>query len=95
MKSATKASAKIRSIFEKFSAIALTILSIVVLFTVVIVYQSAQLPNDTSYAEEIRAKNTFGNFDKKTIDKVDKLRAPNEDRALTLPSGRINPFVSQ
>jgi hypothetical protein len=53
-----------------------------------LINQAINTPTDTS------TQSSNETFDKDTIQKVEKLRKPNEEPApLELPAGRINPFI--
>ena len=54
--------------------------------------QVFELPYDQEYYDQQMLKNTKTSFDKKTMDKVRQLRTTTDD-SITLPKGRINPFI--
>lgn len=57
-------------------------------FATFMINQTVNKPADST------SQSTTETFDKDTIEKVKKLRKPNEAPApLSLPSGRINPFI--
>lgn len=85
----------IRKIFGHTGMITLVIISVVTLYSVYLVQQSSTIPPDEEYILELQTKNSFGQFDQKTIDKIKRLQAPNDAQAADLPNGRINPFKPQ
>ena len=55
--------------------------------------QSITLPVDEIYRSEQQATKVKTRFDEVTIEKIDRLKARQENSPLSLPSGRINPFT--
>lgn len=55
--------------------------------------QSITLPVDETYRSEQQATKVKTRFDEVTIEKIDRLKARQENSALSLPAGRINPFT--
>jgi len=95
MKNLSQAPAIIRKIFGHTAMVSLIIISIVTLYSVYLVQQSSTVPPDEAYILELQTKNSFGRFDQATIDKIERLQAPDDTAAADLPSGRINPFKPQ
>ena|GEM_PF-6254892 len=92
MKNLSQTPAIIRKIFSHTAMVSLIVISLVTLYSVYLVQQSSTVPPDEEYILELQTKNSFGRFDQATIDKIERLKAPNDAAAAELPNGRINPF---
>lgn len=55
--------------------------------------QVIAIPDDEEYRAEKQASTVKTNFDKATIEKIDRLRDRQQSVTPDLPSGRINPFT--
>ncbi|MFZ2494204.1 MAG: hypothetical protein WAW60_00325 [Candidatus Saccharimonadales bacterium] len=79
-------------IAENYKIISFILAMATLIYCVYSIQQVFELPSDQEYYNQQLLKNTKTSFDKKTMDKVRQLRTSNDD-PLTLPSGRINPFI--
>jgi len=64
----------------------------VMIISVYSVNMTLSQPVDEAYRQQVEARSIRTNFDQATIDQIDTLRQRQDDSALALPSGKINPF---
>ncbi len=81
-----------RHIAEHYKIISFILAMATLIYCVYSIRQVFELPNDQEYYDQQMLKNTKASFDKKTMDKVRQLRTTTDD-SITLPKGRINPFI--
>lgn len=81
-----------RGIANHFAITTFVLAMLVLIYCVFSIQQIFELPTDQTYYSEQQQKNTRASFDKKTIDQVKRLRTV-KDTPVTLPPGRINPFI--
>ena len=65
----------------------------IIIYSVLSVSAIIQVNDDSEYRLTAASKNLTPNFDQETIKKVDELRQSNDNKSITLPGGRRNPFV--
>lgn len=83
----------LKKILSKHLIIVILLSLFALLYAVYSVNQLLSTPDDEAYRAERQADTVKTRFDQDTIDKLDQLRARQEQASLKLPSGRINPFV--
>lgn len=75
-------------------AIIVTLLGLLaVMYAVYTINQLLAMPDDDAYRAEKQADTIKTRFDQDTINKLERLRARQEQMTLDLPAGRIDPFV--
>lgn len=64
-----------------------------IVYAVFTINQLLSIPDDEAYRAEKQADTVKTRFDQDTINKLERLRARQEQMTLQLPAGRIDPFV--
>ena len=87
----SKTLSPIETFFTRYHVIIFVLLNAVVISSVVwaayTVFISATTPQEPQATQTV--------FDKQTIERIEKLRASEDRSPVSLPSGRINPFVGE
>ena len=81
-----------QSIFAHYGIIIFMLAMGTLIYCVYSIQVLMTAPSDAEYRQQQLQKNTKTSFDKTTIEQVNQLRTTDDATAVTLPSGRINPF---
>jgi hypothetical protein len=82
-----------RVIFAHYGIISFLLAMGVLIYCVYTIQMVMSTPSDQTYRDQQLQKNTKTSFDKKTIEQVKRLRTAEDTTPVSLPSGRINPFM--
>lgn len=82
-----------RAVLRFHYLIFITFMVIGVFFAFYSITNILNLPEDTTYKEELQKNNINDTFDESTINKIDQLQFSDDASPPPLPSGRTNPFA--